>query len=69
MSDRFEFEQEFLNCWTITNDLALLVRECEEIEDAEVADHIQNLVLGLSAVYEARFHKAWETFEEIIKDG
>ena len=59
-------EQELLHCWAITEDLKLLAKECEAIEDPKVADRLQNIVLGLETVYDMRFQEAWNTFEYLI---
>lgn len=66
MSDRFDFEQRFLESWVITQDLKLLAEACEDIEDPKVADNIMNLANGLIAVYDAKFQKTWEIFEELV---
>lgn len=64
----YDLEQDILNCWTITNDLDLLLKECEKIENAEVADQISNIVLGIKYVYDLRFQRCWKSFENYIWD-
>lgn len=66
---KFNLEQELLSCWHITDDLYLLLKECESIENSETADRISNIVLGLKSVYEMRFQKTWDTFEDLLKEG
>ena len=53
---RFDLEQEFLECWAITNDLKL-VKDNPELLPAVIQ------------LYDARFNKAWGTFEKLIEQG
>jgi hypothetical protein len=59
MSDRFEFEQEILECWKITNDLQMYIDQSASIETTKI----------LIDYYERKFQKVWDTFETMIKDG
>ena len=58
MSDRFEFEQEIMECWKITNDLQMYIDQGASIEDTKV----------LIDYYERKFQKVWDTFETLIKE-
>ena len=58
MSDRFELEQELLECWKITNDLQMYIDQGASIEDTKV----------LIDYYERKFQKVWGTFETLIKE-
>jgi hypothetical protein len=58
MSDRFEFEQEIMECWKITNDLQMYIDQGASIEDTKV----------LIDYYERKFQKVWDTFENLIKE-
>ena len=58
MSDRFDFEQEILECWKITNDLQMYIDQGASIEDTKV----------LIDYYERKFQKVWDTFEHLIKE-
>ena len=58
MSNRFEFEQEIMECWKITNDLQMYIDQGASIEDTKV----------LIDYYERKFDKLWATFETLIKE-
>ena len=58
MSDRFELEQEILECWKITNDLQMYIDQGASIEDTKV----------LIDYYERKFQKVWDTFETMIHE-
>ena len=57
MSNRFDFEQEIMECWKITNDLQMYIDQGASIEDTKV----------LIDYYERKFDKLWATFEHMIK--
>ena len=58
MSDRFDFEQEIMECWKITNDLQMYIDQGASIEDTKV----------LIDYYERKFDKLWNTFETMIHE-
>ena len=58
MSDRFDLEQEILECWKVVNDITIWADKNASAEDFKV----------LAAYYEHKFDKLWETFETCIKN-
>jgi len=58
MSNRFDFEQEIMECWKVTNDLQMYIDQGASIEDTKV----------LIDYYERKFQKVWDTFETLIKE-
>lgn len=57
MTDRFDLEQQILDCWKITDDIPLL-----EQHGATAADFV-----SLACVYEYKFQQLWQTFETLVK--
>ena len=66
MSDRFDLEQNILDCWKITDDVNLLYKNVMEEELDK--DKISNVLLGLQAIYSMRFEQLWETFENLVSN-
>jgi hypothetical protein len=58
MPDRFDLEQQIMECWKITDDIPMM-----EAQGANVAD-----MTSLATVYEYKFKRLWETFETIIAE-
>lgn len=56
VSDRFDLEQEILECWRVTDDIKLFV---EQGADLKV----------LSDYYQQKFEKLWATFESMCHNG
>ena len=58
--DRFDLEQEIMQCWNVTEDLRVLgTRHPQIAEDLNAIAH----------VYEMRFDHMFNTFSQLIKDG
>ena len=54
--DRFDLEQEILECWKVTNDINMLVEKGASAESFKV----------LSDYYELKFDRLWNTFENMV---
>ena len=58
MIDRFDLEQQIMDCWKITDDIAMM-----EAQGANTAD-----MTSLACVYEFKFKQLWTTFETMIAE-
>lgn len=56
--NRFDLEQEILDCWKLVDDIKLLVDRGAEASDFK----------ALSKIYDHKFNQLWETFEFMIAD-
>ena len=57
--DRFDFEQEIMHCWHVTDDIKAFAAR----EDT-TADHWQ----ALAQVYDVKFNVLWDHFEQMVRD-
>jgi hypothetical protein len=68
--DRFDLEQQILECWNVTKELHHV---CEYLLDAPLEpnreDKIANMLIGLEALYDQKFDKMFRTFEYLITVG
>jgi hypothetical protein len=64
MSDRFDLEQQILDCWKVTSDTKILYDRLEFMS----RDEQMNYLLGLNALYEQKFEILWSTFEQLTHD-
>ena len=55
-SDRFDLEQQILDCWKITDDLRL------------VAEKGEHAVEAVATLYELKFEQLWSTFESMVHE-
>ena len=63
--DRFDLEQLILKNLEITTEIKHLR---ELISDGKpTQDQIENYLLGLETIYEVKFNKLWDCFEELCQ--
>ena len=62
--DRFDLEQEIMECWNVTKDIQNLYYASESMTE----DQLLNYLLGLEAIYEVKFNKLWNTFEQCVSN-
>lgn len=56
--NRFDLEQEILECWKVVNDLEMYVEQDATTEDFKV----------LAQYYERKFSRLWDTFENMVHE-
>ena len=56
--NRFDLEQEILECWKVTNDIQMYIDQGAPTEDFKV----------LVDYYERKFNLLWETFESMVHE-
>lgn len=61
---RFDLEQEIMNCWSIVDDLKIVRHAL--LEDAASTDSIDNMLLGLTELYQVKFDIMFQTFESLV---
>ena len=66
MADRFELEQQILDCWHIVDELKTL---SEAVCDNNLStDQTANVLMGLEQLYQLKFDKLFQTFEELVHE-
>lgn len=66
--DRFDLEQDIMNCWQVVDDLkAFSKRYLDGKQMTE--DEVSNILIGLYSLYQVKFENLFETFEQCIKNG
>ena len=66
--DRFDFEQQIMSCWNVTSDIKTVT---EYLLDAPLKDDredkIANMLMGIEALYQAKFDKLFTQFEALVR--
>jgi hypothetical protein len=62
--DRFDLEQDIMDCWKVTDDIKLLYDNLENMDE----DRRMNYMLGLMEMYGLKFEKLWSCFEQLVQD-
>ncbi len=65
-TNRFDLEQQILDCWHITDDIDMLF---EAVTDNDIdKDKIANILLGIKELYHLKFERAFNTFEKLLRE-
>lgn len=67
MKDRFDLEQQILDCWKVTMDLQDM-REVVEEGGLLTYAELEARVKCIEAIYDVKFHKLWNTFSDMVYD-
>ena len=67
MTNRFDFEQQIMDCWHIVDDLSALSEAVIEHPDIN-KDKIANILIGLEQLYALKFDKMFRTFETMVRE-
>jgi len=71
MTDRFDLEQQILDCWKITDEVKLLNKNVLEGKiggGTMTQDEISNFLLGLETIYDLKFGQLFDTFSKLVHD-
>ena len=60
---RFDLEQEIMSCWHVVDDIKAVFHASDTLTE----DELQNALLGISALYQIKFDRLMNTFEECIR--
>ena len=69
--NRFELEQQLLQCWHITDDINTVINYIAQQPDipATNQDELLNMLGGMKSLYHHRFRDMMKLFEALIKKG
>jgi hypothetical protein len=67
--NRFDFEQQIMQCWHVTDDIRTVTEYLLDapLEDGR-EDKIANMLMGIEALYEAKFDKLFQQFESLVHE-
>lgn len=73
MSKICDLEQQIMSCWNVVDDIDTLYEYVGDNEfftgmDAKHTDKILNILLGMKSMYDVKFDKMFNKFEETTKD-
>ena len=62
MTDRFDLEQNIMQCWNITDDVQLMLDSWDSLSEYDK----QNYLIGLKQMYQLKFERLWGIFEKCV---
>jgi hypothetical protein len=63
--DRFDLETDIMSCWNVVEDIKELHRSMLDRREMS-QDEISNYLLGLETIYQVKFERLFETFEQLV---
>ncbi len=63
MTDRFDLEQNIMQCWNVCDDIQLMLDSWGTLDE----DEKQNYLIGLKQMYQMKFDRCWNTFEVCVR--
>lgn len=68
--DRFDFEQQIMSCWNVTSDIKTVAEYLLDSPlEADHKDKVANMLIGIEALYNAKFNKLFAQFEDLIHEN
>jgi hypothetical protein len=63
MTDRFDLEQNIMQCWNVTDDIQLYLDMFDNMDE----DQRMNYLIGLKQMYQMKFERLWDNFETCVR--
>lgn len=67
MYNRFDFEQQLMNCWSVCEDMKAITKMHDLRSLSE--DELLNAMIGLETIYQMKFEILFDMFEQMVKEG
>ena len=68
MTDKMQdLEHHIMECWQLVDDVKLLYEQVMDKDLHKDQDRLANALLGLHTLYEMKFERAFNTYEEVLK--
>lgn len=65
-ANRFDFEQQIMQCWGIVEDIDELYKRVCEDEMMKDSDTVANYLLGMKTIYQCKFDTLFRQFEQLV---
>lgn len=62
MTDRFDLEQNIMQCWNVCDDIQLYLDMYDNMDE----DQRMNYLIGLKQMYQLKFERTWNSFEVCV---
>jgi len=65
----FDLEDRIMECWNVTSDIKIVYEEHLDSPTPMSEDEIANILIGMEYLYNRKFQRLFEAYEEICKHG
>ena len=64
-----ELEDRIMDCWSVTSDIKLVYEEYLDSPEPMSEDELSNILIGIEYLYNRKFQRLWQAFEEVCAHG
>lgn len=64
-----DLEEKIMDCWSITSDIKLVYEEHLDSPKRMTDDEIANILIGMEYLYNRKFQRLWQAFEDVCDHG
>jgi len=64
-----ELEDRIMDCWGVTSDIKLTYEEYLDSPESMSEDELSNILIGMECLYNRKFQRLWQTFEDVCDHG
>ena len=64
-----ELEDRIMDCWSVTSDIKLVYEEYLDSPEPMSEDELSNILIGIEYLYDRKFQRLWQTFEDVCDHG
>ena len=65
----FDLEDRIMECWNVTSDIKIVYEEQLDSPRPMNEDELANILIGMEYLYNRKFQRLFEAYEEICKHG
>jgi|ETN07SMinimDraft_1059922.scaffolds.fasta_scaffold01395_4 hypothetical protein len=64
-----DLEEKIMECWNVTSDIKLTYEEYLDSPEPMSEDELSNILIGIEYLYNRKFQRLWQAFEEVCDHG
>jgi len=68
MIDRHELNQDIMGCQGILDDLRMLTWRLDDTRNLMDPESVADVIRGLETLYDIKFRKVWETYNDTFEE-
>ena len=67
MSKMYDLEEMIMDCWSVCNDLRVVLRQVGDGDREPTPDELMNAIMGMQQLYHWKFEQLFFRYEQIQK--
>jgi hypothetical protein len=64
-----DLEERIMDCWSVTSDIRLAYEEYLDSPKPMDEDELSNILIGIEYIYNRKFQRLWQAFENVCDHG